>query len=182
MEHRKLVMAGLVALLLCSQAGAGEFTVDYKVGMTEVRVDGERLSSGDDVRDTLMSMGIAVAYKWPQGPFAEFGLAASFDPLPLLGWNNIGHSWLAGGWQFGGNNWHFKPKVGITRTSLSSQEEDFFEGDEPVDSIREVVPFLEAAFEYRFWGKLGVGGYARQNFEDFGGSFMYGVSVGWTFD
>jgi hypothetical protein len=115
------------------------------------------------------------------GAFLEFGLASSVDPHPLLGWNDVGHASLAGGWQFDVNNWHFTPKLGITRTSLESQEEDFFEGNEPIDEIKEIVPFVEAAVEYRFWKRLGVGAYMRQNFEDFGSTNMYGVSFSWTF-
>jgi hypothetical protein len=178
----RTLLPTLLGVLLAQGAAAGNLTVEYKVGNTALRVDGEHLTSGDDVSDTLMHMGIGVTYKWDQGPFLEFGLATSFDPMPLFEWNNLDQATLAGGWQFGDENWVFKPKVGITRTSLKSQEEDFFEGDEPVDEIRKVVPFLEGAVEYRFWGKLGVGAYVRRNFEDFGASTLYGMSFGWTFD
>jgi hypothetical protein len=129
-----------------------------------------------------MSAGLNLTYAWPRGAFVEFSMAGSFNPFPIFGWNDVTHTSLAGGWQFASNNWYFKPKAGLTRSSLESQEEDFFEGDEPVDEIREIVPFVEMSVEYRFWGNFGVGAYARQNFEDFGSTTMLGVSLGWTFN
>jgi hypothetical protein len=182
MRQGKWIGAAMLAVLLAGRANAGEFTVDVRFGGTDLRVDGDSLSSGEDIKRGLMSAGLDFTYKWPKGPFVELGLATSFDPFPLFGWSDIDHVSLASGWQFSKNNFHFKPKVGLTRSSLESQQEDFFEGNEPVDRISKVVPFLEASGEFRIGSRFGLGAYVRRNFEDFGETTMFGLSLGWTFD
>jgi hypothetical protein len=182
MKQGKWIGALLLAALLAGRANAGEFTVDLRFGGTDLRVDGEHLSSGNDIARSQFSAGLDFTYKWPKGPFLELGLATSFDPFPLFGWSDIQHTSLAAGWQLSQGNFHFKPKAGFTYSSLESQEEDFFEGNEPVDRIKSMVPFIEASGEYRIGRKFGLGAYVRRNFEDFGETTMFGVSLGWTFD
>jgi hypothetical protein len=181
MRQGKWIGSLLLAALLAGQAAAGEFTATFRGGISTLHVDGDRLSTGDAVSEALMSVGVNFAYRWDTGPLVEFGLSQSFDPVPILGWNDVSHISLAAGWQFEMNRWRVTPKVGLTHSSLESQQEDFFEGDEPVDEIKEVVPFLDFSAEYRLWDRIGLGFYLRRNFEDFGSTTMYGLSWGYTF-
>jgi hypothetical protein len=146
-------------------------------------VDADQLSSGDAVSSGMMSTGLTFSYMWSIGPLVEFGLAKSFDPFPIFGWNDVDHLSVAAGWQYGLDGpWRFTPKIGLTSSRLESQQEDFFEGNEPVDRINDVVPFLEASFERRFGPHVGTGLYLRHNFEDFGQSTMYGLTLSWNFN
>lgn len=181
MDKKKWLAAALAASLWASATMAGEFTVDLRVGGTELHVDAERLSSGTEVDKGLFSTGIDLAYKWPRGAFLELGLMTSFDPFPIFGWDDLKHTSLAAGWQVSSQNLHFKPKVGITHSRLKSQQEDFFKGNEPVDEMEDLVPFVEATLEYRFFGRFGLGAFVRENFEDFGNTTMWGLTLGWTF-
>jgi hypothetical protein len=183
MKEGKWIGAALLLALCCGRSVAGEFTIGYQVGGTRLEVDGDRLSSGNSVNDKLMMMGLRMAYRWSEGPFAEFGIATSFNPFPIFGWDDVHHASLAGGWQFDlGHELRFTPKAGLVHSSLESSEEDFFDGDEPVDKIKKVVPFIEVALERRFFRHMGLGLFLRENFEDFGASQSYGLSISWTFD
>jgi hypothetical protein len=181
MKQGKWLGVLMIAAALSAQVRAGEHTLDIRGGITEMRIDGDDLTSGDSFSDGLMNVGIHYTYAWPKGPFVEFSLSQSVDPLPLFNWSDVDHVSLAGGWQFSKHNWVFKPKLGLTRSSLESDSSDFFDDDEPALEIREVVPYIDLGLEYRLWGKLGLGIYFRHNFEDAVGATSYGTSFGWTF-
>lgn len=183
MEVRKWMGAALIAAALAGPCAAGEFSIGYRLGATQLDVDGDRLSSGNSLNSNMMSMGFSLNYMWSLGPMAEVTFAQSFDPFPLFSWNDVDHISAAFGWQYGLEGpWRFTPKIGLTHSALESQEEDFFEGNEPIDRINQTVPFLEATFERRFGQHFGTGLYLRHNFEDFGGSTMYGLTLSWSFN
>lgn len=175
--------AALSAALTTASVQAGEVTVAARVGATELQVDGDHLSSGDTVSDKgLFATGFSVAYRWPKGAVIEAVTLASVDPFPIFGFDDLEHYSVGAGWQFDlGRWWRFTPKAGLVYTELASQQEDIFTGGEPTDRFSDVVPFVEATIEGRIRGHFGIGMFLRHNFEKFGESGSFGVTLGWTF-
>lgn len=171
-----------VAMVFCSTGvAAGEFTMDVLLGGTDVHMDGEFLSGGEDHDRGLLTSGISLGHVWATGPRIELGIASSADILPWFGWADLKHTWIAAGWRFGPDHAHFTPKIGLTHSQLRTLEEDIHTGGEPVDEMKDLVPFAELAAEYRFGGRFGLGGYWRRNFEQFGRSSTVGITLGWSF-
>lgn len=168
---------------LAAPAGAGEWTVAYRLGATNVNVDGDRLSTGTNLSDHgLLHHGLAATYRWPAGPVVEGVLSNASDALPLFDDVDLHHYSLGVGWQFDlGQWWRFTPKAGMVYSELDATQEDIFEGGEPRDHLQDVVPYAEVMLEDRIRGRFGIGMYFRKNFEDYGRSRMVGISLGWTF-
>lgn len=183
-RHRGMWRGALLATALAAAGTqAGEFTIGSRIGGTDLDVGSRYTSSGESLRDSgLLAIGWSAAYRWTAGPMIEAVALQSVDPFPLFGWEDLEHYSLGAGWQFDmGKWWHFTPKLGLVYTELSSEQEDFFEGNEPVDKFSDVVPFAEATLEGRIHGHFGIGLYMRENFEKFGSSTSVGVTFGWTF-
>ena len=178
------VMAGCaLAAIFAGPAAAGEVQLGARWGATRLEVDGNRLSSGSAVNDRLISGGFTLGYRWTQGPLIEIGTSGSSNFFDLFNINDLDHTWLAAGWQFDLNDrWRLTPKAGLVATQLTSSEEDIFEGGEPVDHLDDTVPFLELTIGRRLGRYFMLGMYFRENFEEFGGSQMYGMQLHLTFE
>jgi hypothetical protein len=175
-------LATALLVALCSAPGvAGEFQLGVRLGKTWLKVDGDRLSSGNSVDESLMTHGVIAAYRWPKGALLEIGTASSFN-IDFFNLNGLDQQWLGGGWQIDLNDdWRLTPKAGLMYTVLESSEEDLFES-EPVDEFKDWVPYLETTLERRIGRHFGMALYLRENFEDWGSTRMWGLSLVWTFD
>ena len=171
----------MAAALAAGPAMAGEFEIDVRLGRNWLKVDGSRLTSGNDINDRhLVNLGLAASYQWPRGGFVEVGLAGtgSFD---ILGIEHLSHRWIGGGWRFDlGSTWKITPKAGLTYSRLTSSEENVF-ATEPVDELGTTAPFAELTIEKRFFEHLGLGLYLRHTFEDWGSTDDRGLLLTWTF-
>jgi hypothetical protein len=177
------LVSAVLGGVLAAPSAAGEVQVGARWGATRLEVDGSRLSSGNDVNDRLISSGLTLGYRWTRGMLLEIGTSGSGDFFDFLNINSLDHTWLAAGWQFDLNDrWRLTPKAGLVATELTSSEEDIFEGGEPVDRFDDTVPFLELTIGRRLGRYFMVGMYFRENFEEFGGSQMYGLQLHLTFD
>ena len=175
-------VAALAAESMAAPAGAGEVTFQFRLGGTDVKVNGDELVSGDAENDKgLLAAGFALAYRWPKGAVLELSSLSSGDIFPILGFTDMEHVSLGGGWQFDlGQYWHFTPKAGLVYTSLENLQEDIWSGGEPVERFHDVVPFIEASLDGRIGRHFGIGVFWRRNQESFGNSSTYGLSLGWT--
>jgi hypothetical protein len=178
-----LAVAAVVAAAVAPGIRAGELSIGIRFGGTNLDVDGELLVSGDSISDRgLFAGGYSLAYRWEQGPMIEAMAMASAQPFPIFGFSDLKHISVGGGWQFDlGNWWHFTPKAGVVYTELEALQEDIWTGGEPIQRFHDVVPFVEASFEGRVYGRFGIGVFARRNFEKFGDSQTVGIFLGWTF-
>jgi hypothetical protein len=174
--------AALAVAWTMAPANAGEVTLQFRLGGTDVKVNGDELVSGNGENDNgLLAAGFALAYRWPKGPVVELSSVSSGDIFPILGFTDMEHVSLGGGWQFDlGEYWHFTPKAGLVYTSLENLQEDIWSGGEPVERFHDVVPFIEASFDGRIGKHFGIGLFWRHNQESFGNSSTYGLSLGWT--
>jgi outer membrane protein with beta-barrel domain len=176
----RTMLAACAAMGLAGQAMAGEFQLAFRLGEDQIKIDGDRLSSGNGVSEGMVNIGLLASYRWTNGAYVEAGLAGSGN-FDILGINDVSHRWIGGGWQMDvANNWYLTPKLGLTWSHLTSSEEDLFDS-EPVDRFSDVVPFIELAVEHRFGDHIGIGAYLRHTFEDWGSSSDVGLSLSWTF-
>lgn len=165
-------------LLGCAQAG--DVQLGARIGKAWLDVDAERLSSGNRVNTGLLSLGITAAYRGDAGGYIEAGTSSAFD-FGFVDFNALDEYWLGLGWQFEPSpQWRFTPKAGVVRSTLESEEEDFFAGDEPRDKIRDVSAFVELTAERRFGRVFGLNLHYRYSFVDFGDARTLGVGFSWT--
>jgi hypothetical protein len=172
----------LAAAAMWAPARAGEVTFQFRLGSSDVKVNGDELISGQTEKDSgLLAAGFAVAYRWPKGAVIELSKTDSGDIFPILGFTDMEHVSLGAGWQFDmGEYFNFTPKAGMVYTSLENLQEDIWSGGEPVERFHDVVPFLELSVDGRIGKHFGIGMFWRRNQESFGNSSTYGLSVGWT--
>jgi hypothetical protein len=175
-----MLAAICVLAALAGPAAAGEFQLALRLGKTSISIDGDRLSSGNGVDQSLVNIGLLGGYRWENGAYVEAGIGGS-DGIDFLGVQDVSHRWIGGGWQFDlSDYWKLTPKAGLTSSHLNSSEEDLFDS-EPVDEFSDVVPFVEVTLERRMFDHLGIGLYFRHTFEDWGKTSDAGLSLSWTF-
>jgi hypothetical protein len=182
MKQGKWLGALSVATLLSCQAIAGEFQIGVRLGATKLEVDADRLTSGDDVNDRLLSSSLTVGYRWENGLIVDGGFGGSSQFLPLFEINELDQVWVGAGWQFDADRWRFTPLAGLVQTHLNSSQENLFEGNEPTDHFNDTVPFAEITAERQLGRHFVLGLYFRKNFEDFGSTQTWGMSIGLNFD
>lgn len=179
-RHRYAPLMGTLILLAGQAAVAGEFQLAVRAGKTWIDIDGDRLSSRHGVNDSLINGALTASYRWERGGYIEAGIGGS-GTLDILGIEDLDHHWIGGGWQFDlEDHWKLTPKAGLTYSELTSSEENLFDG-EPVDEFTDIVPFVEIALEHRFGQHVGLSGYLRHTFEDWGKTHDLGIMFSYTF-
>jgi hypothetical protein len=160
-------------------AQAGDSQIGIRMGKVWLKVDGQSMSSGDPVDESLRSIGFTFSHRWDGGAYVQVGIggATNFD---IFSFDSVDHQWVAGGWQFDlPDEWKFTPKLGMAYSSLEAEDEDLFD-DEPVNRINETILFAELAIERRIGRHFGAALFFRENFETWGSSRGWGLSLNWT--
>ena len=96
--------AGLLALGLAGNAGAGEMQYAFRIGGSMLKVDSDRVRDGEGSSTNGFAMGLSLGYRTDAGLLVELGLLGSgnVDSELLSG---IVHQSLGVGWQFEREGW-----------------------------------------------------------------------------
>lgn len=174
------LVAGLLALGLAGNAGAGEMQYAFKIGGSMLKVDPERIEDGEGSSTNGVAVGLSLGYRTDAGLLVELGILGSgnVDSELLSG---IVHKSLGVGWQFEREGWRLTPKAGLVHSYLDAAGgRELIEDGRPSERFTDTVPFIEAAAERRLGEHFGIGLYLRHVFEDFGDSQAWGISLSWN--
>jgi hypothetical protein len=169
------ILSGLTA----GTTRAGDSQIGVRVGKVWLKVDADSMISGEPVDESLGSIGITFAHRWDPGAYLQWGIGGATN-LNIFSLDSVGHHWLAGGWQFDlRDEWKLTPKLGAAYSSLEAEDEELFDGH-PVNRIHDVIPFVEIAIERRLGRHFGLSLFVRENFESWGSSRGWGLSLDWN--
>jgi hypothetical protein len=172
-----------LVLLLCAAMAAGavqagDSQVGFRIGKNWLKVDAENMATGTPVDEGLGSFAFTFAYRWDSGGYLQLGHSEATN-LDIFSFSTLEHYWLGGGWQFDlDEHWKLTPVAGLTYSNLEADDEELFDG-EPTTHIQDTVPFAEILVERHLGRHFALGLYARENFERWGSSRGWGVSVAW---
>jgi hypothetical protein len=98
---------------------------------------------------------------------------------------SVGNYQYAGaiGWQFDRDRWRFTPKMGVARSRLTASGPLLLPQDDGLtEQAYATAPFIEATAVHRLRGRLALGLFLRETFEDFGHTHSGGATLHFYFD
>lgn len=178
MNWKMCLALALGTCLVVGAAQAGETQIGVRVGKSWLKVDAERMATGQPVDESLGTFGFTVGHRWEQGGYIEAGYTTATN-LDIFSFDTLEHLWLGAGWQFNlSEKWKLTPKAGLTYSSLEADDEELFD-DFPTRRLHDVVPYAEINLERQLGRHYRMGLYFRENFEEWGSSRGWGLTMAW---
>jgi hypothetical protein len=187
MKTKTLCVAALLAATFQVPAMAAdkpEVQLSAWTGQLRLRIDGDRLLTGETVREDAWMNGLALRVRMPAGFVAEAGIAHAVhdDWLDTDGDIELYHYSGAVGWQFDLQRWRFTPRIGAVRSKLNSEARLLLTDDGGrTDKVYDTVPFVDASLQRRLGEHWAIGFNVRDTMEDFGHARAWGfvATVNW---
>jgi hypothetical protein len=176
--------AALIVAAGAANAGdRGQFQVTPYLGFSKVEVDGRHLEFAQSQTYDGWSAGISVGYRAPFGLLVEIGTSASGEPI--LGWaagGELRERYLAAGYDFEfGDDWHFTPKLGVTRWRLEGGdlEELVDDSGQLTDELDSDDVYLELGISKQFNPHVSAGFFIKRADIDVGGATSLAATFTW---
>src|SRR5262245_60404040 len=165
MKTRILFGVAVLATLFAQGANAegdAGLQISAHAGRQRLRIDHDRLITGETVRMDSAWVGAELRYRTEAGLLIEGGYAYAVhdDWLDLTQDDAIDlhHYSAALGWQFDNDGWRFTPKAGVIRSKLNSEARLLLnDNGGRTDKFYSTVPFVEAQIEKRLGKRWTIG-------------------------